>query len=208
MADDLQSLLDRIQKDGVDRAEVEARKMLAEAKAHADRIVAEAGERARRMIAEAGESTAAAEARGRQTLQQAARDTILTVEDGVQRAFRAIAGRAVDRALTVEVLQQMLVGIVESYISREGDCSGIAILVPKDRQSAVADFFMKEFQDAIHKGLTIQGDPQVLSGFRVSMADDRLYHDFSREAIVDALCQFLRPQLAELMRGAGSAPTP
>lgn len=206
MADDLQSLLDRIQKDGVDRAEAEGQKMLAEARGRADRLVAEAETRARRTLAEAEERAAAFEARGRQALQQAARDTVLSVEEGIQRAFRGIVGRAVDRALTADTIREMLVRVVRSYIEREGDCAGISLLVPRERQAEIADFFMGEFQEAIHKGLNIQGDPQVLSGFRVAMADDRLYHDFSREAIVDALCQFLRPQLAEIMRGLDATP--
>ena len=207
MADDLQSLLDRIQKDGVDRAEAEGRRLLAEARDKADRLVAEAETRARRTLAEAEERATAFEARGRQALQQAARDTVLSVEEGIQRAFRGIVGRAVDQALTTDTLREMLVRVVRSYIEREGDCSGISLLIPQERQAEIAAFFMGEFKEAIQKGLSIQGDPQVLSGFRVAMADDRLYHDFSREAIVDALCQFLRPQLAEIMRGPDATPT-
>ena len=78
--EDLQSLLEKINRDGVEKAEAEAKSILADAKAKANSIIESA--RAEAAAEKASSEKAAADyaARAQETIRQAARDTVLKVE--------------------------------------------------------------------------------------------------------------------------------
>ena len=83
MAEELQNLLEKIKRDGVDKANAEAAAIVAKAKSDAESIVKEAETKAAAAKA-AAEAEAKAEAvRAEETIRQAARDTVLKVGQSV-----------------------------------------------------------------------------------------------------------------------------
>ena len=202
MAEELQSLLDRIQKDGVDKAEAEAAEIVKNAKDEANSIVAKAKEEAKELREEGKKDAKAFQERTEKALEQAARDIILTVEDAVSATMQAIVKDSVDEAMSIDVLKDALVEIVQAYVKKEKGSPDIELLLSAKDQKKVADFFAAKYAAAIKKGLTIKSDSEILSGFKVSISGGSVYHDFTQEAIVEALCAFLRPRLAEIVRKA------
>lgn len=202
MPEELQSLLDRIQKDGVLKAQAETDRILAEARRQADQIVRDAEKQAQDIRKNAERDSEVLVQRGRKALEQAARDTILSVGEATQNLFRGFVARDVEKALSPDVLKKMLIAVVQSYCTGEDACSRIDLLVNPAQQKQIVDFFMSEFREALHKGIEIHATPHLAAGFRVSIESDNVHHDFSPEAIVEALCHFLRPQIADIVRRA------
>ena len=85
MAEELQQLLEKIQRDGVDKANAEAAAIVAKAKAEADAIVKKAQEDAAAAEAKGKADAEAYAARAKETISQAARDTVLKVKDDVTK---------------------------------------------------------------------------------------------------------------------------
>ena len=100
----------------------------------------------------------------------------------------------------------MLVRLVEAYTEAKGADARVEVLLSPDDQKALKDEFLAALSEAVRKGVELRGDKGVLAGFRVSVSGENLSHDFSRDAIVDALCAFLWPQIAELLRSGTGAP--
>ena len=48
--------------------------------------------------------------------------------------------------------------------------------------------------------MEIKADDSIISGFKVSLKGDNVQHDFSGEAITEAMCRLLRPHLAEIVK--------
>ncbi len=202
MAEELQSLLERIQKDGIDKANDEAGKILADAEERASEIVKEAETRAAAALKKAEEDGQSFAERGKASLQQAARDVILSVGESINGTIKALVGYEVAQAMTTESLQQMLAKVVDSYCNNTTGESRIDILVPEDLQKEIADFFLSKFADAIKNGVEIKSGTGLNTGFSVSVVDQNVQHDFSGDAISDALCQLLRPYLAEIVKNS------
>lgn len=202
MPEELKSLLDRIQKDGVEKAEAEAEKILSEAKERAAGIVSEAEKAAQAAREQAEQDAAAFMERAAKSLEQAARDVVLSVSEAVNSALATMVNHSVSKALTPDTLKQMLVSVVEAYCSGKEGQSRIEVLLPPDRQKEVVDLFMAEFKEGLKDGIEIKSDEGVVSGFRVSLVDDQLEHDFSGQAIADALCQLIRPHIGEIVRNS------
>jgi V/A-type H+-transporting ATPase subunit E len=202
MAEELQSLLERIRRDGVEKAEAEAAAILRDARAEAARIVREAGETAAQKREQAEKEAAEAEARGRRALEQAARDLLLTVGGNVEALLLGLVRDRVGRALSGDSLRQVVLEVVGAYARAGGREAGMELLVPPGRQREIADLLLGELAAEMRRGVEVRGDGTVAAGFRVSIPGEHVEHDFSAEAIAESLGRLLRPHLAEIVRGA------
>jgi V/A-type H+/Na+-transporting ATPase subunit E len=200
MAEQLQELLERIQAEGVNKADAAAREILDKAHATAAGIVKEA-EASGQKIRDQGEADATAFVeRAKAALAQAARDVVISVEQSVQSALRNVLRHEVDKALTSDTLISLLKSVVESYVRKTGSETRLEVLLSPEDQAALSDYLLGEFVQQMRSGIELRGDGGIPSGFRVSETGGNVTHDFSRDAIVEAMCAFLRPQVAQLLR--------
>ena len=208
MAEELQSLLERIQKDGVQKAEAEAARLLEQARLQADNLEREAQDRAKAIVAKAERESAAFFERSRRALQQAGRDVVLSVAQSLNDTLSVIVRRDVSEALDAETLKRMLARVVDAYCTHPGGNVRIDILVPPALQREITAFFMDRYAEQMRHGLEIRGDTTLHAGFRVSFSGGNMQHDFSSEAIADALSQLLRPELAQIVQASRTALPP
>lgn len=202
MAEELQSLIDRIQQDGIAKADAEARRITTTAGEQAAVILRDAETRAKAIVTQAEQDARTFGERADKALEQAARDVVLQVQEAVTQTLQGIVATRVSEALSADTLKQMLLKLVQSYCGREGDCSQIDLLVSPADQAAIVDYFLKEYRDAIDRGVEIHADAGVVKGFRVSIENAQLHHDFTQKEIAGALGRLLRPRLAEIMKRA------
>jgi V/A-type H+-transporting ATPase subunit E len=187
MAIELQHLIDRINQEAVEKGEQEA-----------NRIVARALEKAEK------DSEVFVE-RSTRTLEQAARDLLISVGQAVENIIADIVSDATDEALDPDTLKRMMVKMAQAYAERNGTESRIEVLVGKEDQSELVRFFARQYRHRLVRGLNIRADAGVRRGFRVILDNDRVHHDFTRPAIAEALGNFLRPHLAEIVFRAARA---
>lgn len=199
MAEELQSLLDKIQKDGVQKAEAEAGKIIDEAKKKAEQIVAEAQEQAQKATEQAQKDARSFEQRANKSLEQAARDVVLSVERAVQESMQKIVNEDVSEAMSTDTLQKLIVAAVGEYC-KSGSASDIGLLVSEADKKKLMSFLTSNFAAKIKNGMTIEADDSIISGFKVSLKDKNIQHDFTGTAVSEAICQLVRPRLAEIMR--------
>jgi V/A-type H+-transporting ATPase subunit E len=202
MPEELQSLLEKIQKDGVDKAEVEAKDIVSSAQAKAKDIIADAKKEAEALLKKAEVDGTSFQTRGEKALQQAARDVILSVADAVNSTLEALVKGEVSKAMDDTSVAQMVLEVVKAYANNKSADTRIEVLLNDKQKKAITDYLNAKCADAMKKGLEIKSDNTVVSGFRVSMPDANVEHDFSEAAITEALCQLLRPQLQEIVKAS------
>jgi len=199
MAEELQHLIERIQKEAVDTGERQAAELVSNAKKQAAALIAEAEKQAQARLEKADRDAQQYTERSLQTLKQAARDVLIAVGQGVENVVGSLASDAANAALDEATVQQMLVKLAEGYAGRTDRERSIEMLVSKEDQQKLINFFQAKYQERLQTGLTIRGDERVLKGFKISMDGGRVSHDFTPEAIAEALSNFLRPHLAEVV---------
>lgn len=199
MAEDLQHLIERIQREAVDAGEKQAAEIVSKARQQAAQIVAEAEAKAKARLEQAEQEARQFTERSIQTLRQAARDLLITVGQGVENIISNLAAEAAEQALTYETVQEMLVKLAENYVGRTDRERRIELMLnPKD-QARLINFFRAKYNEKLQQGLVIQGDERIFRGFKVQLADGRVTHNFTQEAIAEALANFLRPHLADIV---------
>ncbi len=202
MAEELQHLIERIRKDGVENAEREAEKIISGAREKAANIVREAEEKAREIV-EKGKKDAQVHAEaGERTLEQAARDLIITVGAGVEEILNDLAVKSVGEALEISFLRDILGRIIDRYFEQGASESRIEVLASESDQKQLIEFFRSRYQSRLGESLTLLPDHEVVSGFRIRADGDRVTHEFTQDAIADALGAFLRPHLSEIVHRA------
>ena len=201
MAEELQHLIERIRKEGVESGEKAAESLVAEAKQKAAKIVADAQKQAKDLVAKAETDSAAFADRGRATLQQAARDLLISVGGAIGKVVGGIVEAKVGAALTPDLMAQMLLKLAEAY-AKDGGAGGIVAMLGEADAAAVKAAFAKEYQNKLAAGIQIESDREIFQGFRAGAKDGQVFHDFTKEAIAESLANFLRPELAQIVKKA------
>ena len=199
MAEELQSLLEKIQSDGVDKANMKAESILKDAEKAAEGKLAAA----EKQCAELREKTEAdAEVfrqRSEQAVKQAARDVVLGVGQAVQQTMERVLLKDVSDKLKGDFLQDFLGSAVKAFAESPDAAGGMEVLVAPDQAKALAEYARAKLAGAVKVGLKITADSDVKSGIRVMLADGRVEHDFTDKAIMVAMSRILRPALTKLI---------
>ena len=194
MTEDLQNLLDRIQKDGVEKAESEASRILDEAKTKASEIVKKANDEAARILAAAKKDADSFAEKGRKSLEQAARDTVISARTGIQSAVKSLIRLETAKAMTDNAVSSMLAKLVDAY------CTGATeIHANKDDVEKLKSFVLAKLGEQARSGITIVPDGSILKGFKAVLKDKNIEHDLTDAAITEALSRILRPHIAEIL---------
>lgn len=204
MEEQLQSLLDRIRSEGVERAEAEAATIVQQAEDRARATIEEAQAEAERIRRRAQEDADAALQRGEKALEQASRDLLLTLQRRIEAVLRQSLRENLAEALTPQTVAEMLVRLADAYAAHDMNESRVDVLLEPEDRERLAALVMQDYRGLVNQGLTLRTDEKLDKGFRVSFAEDELYHDFSLQALADALAPVLKGPLAEIVLRAAA----
>ena len=191
MAEELQQLLEKIQRDGVDKANAEAAAIVAKAKSEAEALVKKAQEDAAAAEAKGKADAEAYAARARETISQAARDTVLKVKDDVTKLLTQLLAQDVSAALATEAVPLAAAAVKELVTGSGAEVAASAKLVDALRAQLAAQ---------AQNGVKVVADEMTGAGFTVKLDNGRVEHDFTDAAISEALAQRLRADLAKLLK--------
>jgi V/A-type H+/Na+-transporting ATPase subunit E len=195
MTQDLQQLLEKINTEGVEKANIEAAKIIDQATLQAKALVDAATREATKKVATAKQESDAFERRAEETIRQAARDTLLNVEKALTDMLCALLLKEVKTTMnTPALVSQLASEAVRAYITGKG---GVDVAT----SAALADALRATLATEAANGVTVVTDTLIGSGFKVRLANGRIEHDFSGGAVADALAKNLRPKLAALLKG-------
>lgn len=187
--EDLQSLLEKINREGVEKAEAKAKEILDEAKAKADALLKAARDEAAGAKAAAEADAADYVRRAEETIAQAARDTVLGVESAVTKKLERLLAADVDKALADEAAVTALVKETVAEFSSTGE-----IVAGEKLAKTLAA------QLAAEGRFTVVTDENAGSGFSVKLDGGRVEHSFTGEVVSAELAKRLRPELAKLVK--------
>lgn len=191
MAEELKHLIEQIQKEGVDKANEEAETIISQAKEKAARIVVEAEEKAHNLLKKAQTESEAFAERSVKTLEQAARDLLITVGQGCEKVAAGTLGKEIEATLSGDFLQQMILNVIE-----QGKGSDLVISASDEDKTALVTFCAEQAKKS-GREIELISDSEILSGFKVGFKDKAVYLDYTGEAVAEALGAFLRPELAK-----------
>ena len=197
----LQELIDQIKNDGVAVAEIEAKSIVDAAKAEADRLVADAQAQADKILANAKAENERMVKSSEDAIRQAGRNLLISFRDSVARELKAIVGENINAVYSSETLAQLIVNVVECWANRP-DAEEISVILNTDDLKALESTLLAALKDRMLKGVILKANDNFDGGFRISVNGGGAYYDYSSEAVVDMLSNYLSPRVAELLKEA------
>ena len=186
--EDLQGLLEKINREGVEKADAEAKRIIAEAQAKADALVKDARAKADQAKADADKASVAYAERAAETIRQSARDVIIGVKDALTALLENLLAKDVDKALADEATAAQIVTAAIKDLTGPGEITcGAKLAKTLNSQLSTLNSF------------TIVTDNTLGAGFTVKLDGGRVEHDFTVETISTELAKRLRPDLAKLL---------
>ena len=186
--EDIQSLLEKINREGVEKAEAEAKRIVDAAKAKAAQILADANEGAERAKADAARDAEASAARAAETIRQGARDVVIGVRESVTAMLERLLAKDVSAALA----DGQTAASVAAEAIRELAGPGEVACGEKLAQTLRA-------QLAGQGDFSVVVDEATGAGFTVRLDGGRVEHSFTVDVIAAELARRLRPELARLI---------
>ena len=207
MEEELQSLLARIQSEGIDKAQVEAADIVAAAEDKARAIVNAAEQRAADLMTTAERDSLLFQERSRQALDQVGRDFLIGVRNDLDEVLSAGVREVVGEALTPETMAEMIVKMAEAYGAKDLRENRVEVLLSPEDQKEFARLALGSYQERLGGGIEIRAVKGISHGFRISFSDGSLHHDFTQDALAASLSQLLKPPLNDIVAAAGSSAT-
>ena len=197
----LQELIDKIKKEGIETATKEAARLKQEAEVEAKHFLDAAKKEAAEIVAKSKTDAEKSEKAGLAALQQASRNLTLAFRAEVQALLGKIVLRDVSEAIGPETLKQILPELLKSWSSKSGN-KGVDVLLSEKDLKNLQSWFDQKLAAELKKGVELKSDRNLNAGFRIIEKDGSAYYDFSAESVAELLSSYLNPKLAEIMKSA------
>lgn len=197
----LQELIDKIRKDGVDAAQAEAKKILNSAQAEAQRIISDAQSEADKILANAKNENVRMVKSSEDAIRQAGRNLLISFRESVARELKAIISENVDAVYSSQLLEKIIVDVVERW-SINPEVQNLTVVLNSEDILRLEKTMMAALKERVKKGVTLKANDNFDGGFRILFNDDAVYYDYSEEAVVEMLSNYLSPKIAKLMKEA------
>lgn len=197
----LQELIDRIKKDGVDEAQAQAAAIIAAANEKAEKIVADARAEADKLIISAKAENDRVVASGEAAISQAARNTLISFRDSVTRELNAILAESINGALVGDELTGLILKAVEQWLNKP-EAEDLTVILNTEDLSKLQGSLTTALKERFSKGVTLKASDSFDGGFRISVNDGGAYYDYSSEAVLEMMSCYLSPKITELLKEA------
>lgn len=197
----VQDLIEQIKRDGVETAETQAKEIVDAAEMQAEKIVADAKAQAEKILADAKQETERMTKSGEDALRQAGRNLLISFRESVSRELEALLRENVCAVYSSEALVQLIATVVENW-AQKPDAEDLSVVLNTETLEKLEENVQAALKEKLQKGVTLKANDNFDGGFRIAVKDGSAYYDYSADAVVELLSNYLSPKVRELLREA------
>lgn len=208
----VQALIDRIRDQGVQNANREAARIVAEAESKAAQLLADAQKQAEQMRMKAAADIEAERSAAEEALKLSARDTIQRLKNVVGAAFETFVRRLVTHTAQDRQLMNNLILVLAGHSAEEFiKDKDIQILLSKAILTGTSDPKLRELgkqtilslsSGMLREGVQLIPSDSVEGGAKVRLVGEQLEIDLSDKAIAKMLSEHLLPRFQAILTAA------
>ena len=196
----LQELIDKIKKDGIESASKETTRLKQEAETEAQRIVESAKKEAADIVNKSRLEAERAVKVGAAALEQAARNLMLVFKSDIQELLDKIIAETVSASFSIDTIKGILPELIKNWAGKNTD--SLTVLLSEEDLKKLDSAYMSKLSSALKGGVELKSGKNIQSGFRIVEKDGSAFYDFSAEAVADMLSASLSPKLAEVLKNS------
>lgn len=193
-------MLDKIQEEGVGKAEAEKEKIIAEAKGEAEKIVAEAKAKAEEMLKKTEEKAKRDVERAENSIRQAARDISLALDAELRDRLKVVAKECVAESMSPELMGQMILRMQDAYLAKSAESPTLELIVSEKDLAEIEKLVKGAFLKSLKEKPELSVGHDVTAGIKIGFKGDDMFFDFSDDVIAELICAYVGPKLAAVMK--------
>lgn len=195
MENKIQALTDKIYREGVEKGNEEAQRIVSEAKKQAQQMIDEARKEAETIIANAKKSAEEQNENTKSELRLFAGQAVNALKTEVTNLLaNQTVGEAVKNfTADKQALNQFIVALAGKWAENE------PIVISTAEADSLKKFFLSKAKTLLDKGVRIEQVNGMKALFSVSPADGSYKVNFGEEEFENYFKEFLRPQLVEML---------
>jgi V/A-type H+-transporting ATPase subunit E len=196
MESKVQEISEKIYREGVEKGQAEAQKLVEQAKAQQDELLKEAKQEAEKIISAARKQAKELDCNTRSELSLYAMRMMETLKSEIVRLVSdSVVRAAVKETVTGEWLQQWMLQLAAEWSQKE------KIVIQAADAEMLKQYFVRHAKSLLDKGVTITQAGGKTASFTVVPAGGGYKVEFGEEEFAAFFKDFLRPQLAEWLFG-------
>ena len=201
MENKLQELTQKLYNEGVEKANLEAEKILTEAKSEAEKLKQNAEKDARKIIDGAEQKSAEIKKNLDAELNLAAKQTIRTVK---QQITDMIVSKVIDEPIKkafddVKFVKELIETVVKNWNPQKNEAIDLSVLLPADLEKEFAKIFTAKSGKELNANLELSFSDAIKGGFKLGPADGSYKISFSEEDFGNFFKLYLRPKTVEML---------
>lgn len=197
----LSELIEQIKKDGVEAAEAEAKSIIDAANADAEKIVADARREADRILANAKLENERMVKSSEDAIRQASRNLLISFRESVARELKAITEQNVVAVYSSDALAKIIIQVITAC-AENPDNDDISVILNENDLKSLEELLLAGIKEKMLSGVTLKANDNFDGGFRIALNNGSAYYDYSTEAVVDMMSDYLTPKLIKILKEA------
>ena len=134
-------------------------------------------------------------------IRQAGRNLLISFRESVTKELKAIVSENVTAVYSSESFAQLVVKAVEGWANKP-DADDISVILNSEDLKALEDTLLAGLKEKMTKGITLKANDNFDGGFRIAVNNGGAYYDYSSEAVVDMLSNYLSPKVTAILKEA------
>lgn len=193
----LESLIEKIKKDGIEEAKKASQEIIQQAKKEASEIIKEAEKEAAKIREEAQEVAQKLKSNTESSLRQAARDLSLSLKEELKKLFDRLLKGKIGETLTPNFMKELILKMVDKWLAKEE--VSLEVLVSKEDKEKLEELLFGELKKEAKNRIEIKVSKAIDRGFRIGIKGDAVHYDFTDESILESLKEFLNPTISAIL---------
>ena len=191
----IQELTEKIFREGVEKGQAEAARIVEKAKTEAEQIIAEAKKKAVEIEAQAKKTATETENNTKNELKLFTAQSLSALKSEIANVLTAsTVGQAVDKLVSdKDFLCKFTVALASKWAENE------PIVIESADADTLKAYFAKESKAVLDKGVTIEKVNGRNALFTIQPEDGSYKVSFGKEEFEDYFKSFLRPQLVQML---------
>jgi len=198
----LNSLIEKIKQEGIQEANNKAGEIIKQAEESKKAIIQEAEEKAERIVKQAEEQTDKLKDNSHKAITQAVRDAALSLKQEIKKLFDNILKKEIQRTLSDDFIRELIIRIAQTLPKAKE--TGIEISLSQQEKTRLEDLVLSGIKKESAHGITFRVNPNIDKGFYIGIKDEGFHYDFTDQAILEILKEYLRPFIVKILEEEGN----
>ncbi|MDR0757145.1 MAG: hypothetical protein LBF85_04785 [Tannerella sp.] len=191
----IQELTDKIYREGVEKGNEEAQRLVAEAKAQVKKLICDAESEANRILADAGKQVAELRKNTVSELKMYAAQSVEALKSEVANLItgQIVSDNVKAVAADPEFMKKAILEMAKGWAEHE------SVTIQASDAKALTDYFASNAKDLLNKSVKIEQISGKPASFVISPAGGSYKINFGEDELAAYFKEFLRPQVIEML---------